>query len=90
MNEQNSIKYTFQSLRAKQIINAEDGGVLGHATDLELSEDCSKIRALLLPAYGNLFTLIRREPMRIPIGKIESIGEDVILVRLNRSDEGFK
>lgn len=88
MNQPTNI-LCFSHLKGKEVVNASDGTLLGHVIDLELSHDLREVRALLLPHVGGLFSLSKREDVRISVSQIEQVGGDVILVRLsNVSKDG--
>lgn len=81
MNEPMQKTISFATLRGKEVVNSSDGSIIGHVSDLELEGDLHSIRALLIPPLGGVFSLSRKNELRIPINAVERIGEDVILIR---------
>lgn len=75
-------------LRDREIINLCDGTRLGFADDFEFDLCDGRITALLLTDRG-VFHFSKCEDLRIPWDKIECIGEDTILVRLNLSEAPY-
>ena len=75
-------------IRDKEIINLCDGMRLGYATDFEVNECDARIVALIVPSCGGFLGLAKGEGMIIPWDKIECIGEDTILVRVNTAELG--
>ncbi len=76
-------------LREKEIINLCDGMRLGYADDFEFDLNDGRITALLLDDHRGLFSFAKGEEMRIPWDKIECIGEDTILVKLNLNEAPY-
>ncbi len=70
-----------EDIRKKEIINLCDGARLGCATDFEVSLCDAKILALIVPAGGWL-CFWKNDKIVIPWEKIECIGEDTILVKM--------
>ena len=75
------LRECFCNLREKDVINASDGAKLGRVSDLEIEFPQGQVRALILPERGEIFSFGKRREMRIPLEFIESIGEDVIILR---------
>lgn len=75
------LKESFTNLREKDVINASDGAKLGRISDLEIEFPQGHVRALLLPDRTELFNFGKKRELRIPLEFIESIGEDVIILR---------
>ncbi len=76
-------------LREKEIINLCDGLRLGYADDFEFDWKDGHITALLVDHHPSLFCLSKAEQLRIPWEKIECIGEDTVLVRLNPNESPY-
>lgn len=74
-----------EDIRKKEIINLCDGARLGCATDFEINVCDAKILALLVPAGGWL-SFGKCDKIVIPWEKIECIGEDTILVKMESID----
>lgn len=81
MEQNTQFTIQFSDLKDKEVVNAADGAMLGHISDLELDPEIKTVRALLLPQPGRFFHFSRRDMLRIPLEHIERIGEDIILVR---------
>lgn len=75
-------------IRDKEIINLCDGMRLGYATDFEINVCDARIVALIVPSCGGFLGLAKGEGIVIPWDKIECIGEDTILVRVNATELG--
>ena len=73
-------------IRDKEIINLCDGMRLGYATDFEISVCDARIVSLIVPACGGFLGLSQGEGIVIPWDKIECIGEDTILVKVNTNE----
>ena len=73
-------------LRDKEIINLCDGMRLGFATDFEINVCDARIVALIVPSCGGFLGLAKGEELVIPWDKIECIGEDTILVKINAQE----
>ena len=81
------MRCTTVCLKKKEIINLCDGSRLGCATDFEFDCDCATILSLMVPGPPCGFLgLGKREYLIIPWNKIECIGEDTVLVRLNPNE----
>lgn len=70
-------------LRDREIINLCDGLRLGYADNFEFDLCDGRLIALLLEDRRCVFGFTKPEELRIPWDKIECIGEDTILVKLN-------
>lgn len=77
---------TYTALREKEVINLCDGRRLGFVCDLEFDLCDGRITALVVPGDCSLFGFGRCEVIVIPWTKIETIGADAILVRLEKSE----
>ncbi len=72
-------------LRCKEVINLCDGTRLGYVGDVELDLVCGNVTALVVPGRCRFFGLFgTREDIVIPWPCIDKIGDDIILVRLER------
>lgn len=69
-------------LREKEVINLCDGARLGCAQDFEFDVSCGKILALVIAGDGGIFGFSKREDIVIPWDRIQCIGEDTVLVKL--------
>ena len=70
-------------IRDKEIINLCDGMRLGYATDFEINVCDAKIVSLIVPSCGGFLGFSKGESLIIPWEKIECIGEDTILVKVD-------
>ncbi|MBQ2766980.1 MAG: YlmC/YmxH family sporulation protein [Clostridia bacterium] len=77
---------TCTALREKEVINLCDGRRLGYVCDVELSLCDGKLTAIMVPAESGLFGFCRCPQIVIPWEKIETIGNDAILVRLSPAE----
>ena len=73
---------TFTALREKEVINLCDGRRLGFVCDLELDLCTDRVVAILVPGESSLLGFGRCAAITIPWDKIETIGSDAILVRV--------
>lgn len=74
-----------EDIRKKEIINICDGAKLGCAADFEISICDARILALIVPC-GGWFGLGKGDRIVIPWERIECIGEDTILVKMESLD----
>ena len=75
-------------LKQKQVINVNDGKVLGGITDIEIDVVSGKLTAIVVPGSGKFLGLFgRSEDVVIPWEKISKIGFDVILVETTTFSE---
>ncbi|MBO5715145.1 MAG: YlmC/YmxH family sporulation protein [Clostridia bacterium] len=79
-----------EELRKKEIINLCNGARLGYACDFEFDKCTSQIVSLIIEKGGGFLGLSSSDNLIIPWCKIECIGEDTILVKLNSQEmQGF-
>ena len=69
-------------LREKEVINLCDGARLGCAQDFEFDVSCGKIIAMVIVGDGGIFGFSKKDDIIIPWDKIQCIGEDTVLVKL--------
>ncbi|WP_085524761.1 YlmC/YmxH family sporulation protein [Tuberibacillus sp. Marseille-P3662] len=75
--------------QSKEVVNVENGKLLGHIGDLDVNMTTGKIESLIIPGAGKMMGLFGRESeVVIPWRNIVRIGDDVILVRFNESEQG--
>lgn len=74
------MELTFSELRAKEVVNTQDGKKLGKVCDLALCYPDNKWLGIIVPS-GRGFGLKRNE-LFIDLKHIVKIGEDVILVNI--------
>ncbi len=70
-------------LREKEVINLCDGTRLGFVCDFEIDICDAKIVSLIVPPPCGFFGFSKKEPLVIPWCRVECIGEDTILVKLD-------
>ncbi len=68
-------------LRDLDVINIEDGRILGNVCDVDLDPESGQLRALILesPRTG-FFRFFRQEDYELPWDEVELVGVDVVLV----------
>lgn len=71
---------TTEDFREKEVINSADGRRLGFISELEFDTADGRITAIVVPGEGGFLGLGKKGRIVIPWGRIECIGEDVILV----------
>lgn len=78
---------TLGELRQKDVINLQNGHLLGRVTDLEFCEAGGQVTALMVPGGFSLTGLLRGErcALVIPWEQVSKIGDDVILVSVDES-----
>lgn len=77
--------------QAKEVVNVEDGKLLGHIGDLDINITTGKIEHLIIPGSGKMLGIFGRESdVIIPWRNIVRIGADVILVRFYESGDGYE
>ncbi|MGP4072572.1 YlmC/YmxH family sporulation protein [Piscibacillus sp. B03] len=70
-------------LQTKDIINVENGQKIGFINDLEIDVTVGVVLALVVTTRSKMFGLFGQdEELLIRWSNIDTIGEDVILVRL--------
>ena len=81
-------RYSTAELRKLEVVNLCDGVRLGFAEDFEFEAegDCSRILSLIIPGSCGFLGFGREDDLVIPWCRVECIGEDTILVRLNQQE----
>ena len=70
----------------KEVINTLDGARLGYIRDVEIDIAGGRISAVVVPGRLRLWGLLGREPdIIIPWKNIERIGDDIILVKAEKT-----
>ncbi|GGE41421.1 hypothetical protein GCM10011391_20230 [Pullulanibacillus camelliae] len=73
--------------QVKEVVNVENGKLLGHIGDLDVNMTTGKIEHIVIPGAGKMLGLFGREnDVVIPWRNIVRVGDDVILVRFG---DGF-
>ena len=68
-------------LREKEVVNTNNGQILGNVLDVDFDEKCGKICALIVPGPGKCFGLFGYEyEYVIPWCRVLKIGPDIVLV----------
>lgn len=75
-----------EDLRELEVVNVCTGEKIGYPCDFEFDLEEGRILALTVPICDSFVLFGKREKCIIPWCKIECIGEDTILVRLNASE----
>ncbi len=69
-------------LRDRQVVNVNDGTVLGVVGDVELDTNSGKLSAIVIYGRQKAFGILGREDdIVIPWSEIEVIGSETILVK---------
>lgn len=79
--KESSTEITFCEMREKEIVNLYDGKRLGRVLDLVFNAASNEVLGIVVPSVRKLFSR-KSDDIFIPLGLIEKIGDDVILVRL--------
>ena len=74
------MELTFNDLRAKEVINTQDGKRLGKVCDLVFCYPENKILGIVVPG-GKTFAF-KKEEFFIDLRNVVKIGDDVILVNV--------
>lgn len=76
---------SFSSFKKKDVINICDGNRLGFVTDFDFDSCTGRICSVTATLEPCFFSFLgKSEKTVIPWEKIEKIGDDIILVRLER------
>lgn len=71
--------------QTKDVVSVSDGKKLGNIGDFDINVTTGKIQAVIINGNGKVLGFFGKdEELVIPWRNIVKIGEDVILVRLNR------
>ena len=73
------MELTFSELRAKDVINTQDGRKLGRVCDVALCYPENRWIGIIVPSSKGFF---KKEELFIELKNIVKIGEDVILVNV--------
>ena len=66
----------------KEVINLADGGRLGYVNDAEIDLETGKVIAFIIPGRRRFFGLLgREEDIIIEWEYVETVGEDLVLIR---------
>ena len=75
---------SYNELRNKEIVNLCDGSKMGHIIDMLFNSDSGKIVGVVVPGEKRFFK--KSGELFIPLEKIRRIGDDVILIRFDLSN----
>jgi YlmC/YmxH family sporulation protein len=76
--------------QTKDVVNVSNGKRLGNIGDLDINVTTGKIQAIIITGNGKMLGFFGKdEELIIPWRNIVKIGEDVILVRMNRQNESL-
>ena len=78
------MELSFLDLKEREIINVFDGKKLGRIIDIVFNNETGLVRGIIVPGDKKIFH--RADDVFIPIEKIKRIGNDVILVGIQRED----
>ena len=79
-------KMNTAELCSLEVINLCGGESLGYPTGVEIDLDCGNILALTVSSCKGFLLLEKREDFVRPWRSIECIGEDAILVKIDRNN----
>ncbi|MRX73318.1 YlmC/YmxH family sporulation protein [Bacillus lacus] len=72
----------------KDIVNVSDGKRLGNVSDFDINVTTGKIQAVIINGSGKVLGFFgKEEEFVIPWRNIVKIGEDVILVRVQKNPD---
>lgn len=72
------------TFKQKEVINLNDGKRLGYVQDVEADFESGEITAIVVPGTSKLFSVGGKNDIIIPWNKIKRIGEDIILVDIEK------
>ena len=81
-------RFNTSELREKEVVNLCDGTRLGSPSEFEFCVSDGKIASMIIPRPSGFLGLSHANDLTIPWNKIECIGEDTILVRVNTNELG--
>jgi YlmC/YmxH family sporulation protein len=74
------------TLRKKEVINICDGSRLGYASEFEIDLCTGCVISIVIPGDCGFLGFNRSDDIIVAWDKIQCIGEDTILVRMNEGD----
>lgn len=78
---------TLEEIRTKAVVNLPDGICFGYADDLVLDTESKTVMTLVIKGRLRFFGLFgREEDVMIPWDRIEVIGQDTILVKMEAGE----
>lgn len=79
-------RITTQEMERMDVINLCDGARLGCPSGLEIDLSCGTVTALLVPKDNGKFFSWGKETYHIPWCRVQCVGEDTILVKMEGQD----
>lgn len=78
-------------LKNKEVINIVDGKSLGYVGDIEVDLAGGAIAGIVIPGERGMFRFFSRpeNDLVIPWSHVRTIGDDVVLVELENTLDGF-
>ena len=70
-------------LKNMEVINISNSERLGYVSDFEICISNGEVSAIIVPEKNKFFSSGKNNGLRIPWGKISSIGKDIILVNID-------
>jgi len=88
MNTKGGVFMYISEFQTKDVVNVSDGKKLGNIGDFDINVTTGKIQAIIINGQGKMLGFFGKdEELVIPWRNIVKIGEDVILIRMNRQIE---
>lgn len=87
-NTKGGVFMYISEFQTKDVVNVSDGKKLGNIGDFDINVTTGKIQAIIINGQGKMLGFFGKdEELVIPWRNIVKIGEDVILIRMNRQIE---
>lgn len=81
------MKCSLESIKAKEVIDIKTGERLGYVDDVEFDLETSEVFAFKIYGRQRFFGLLgREEDVVIPCENIEVVGNDVMLIKHEKSE----
>ncbi len=69
-------------LRQLDVVNVEDGSIVGNVCDVDVDPDTGRLRSLILDRpSGRFFRFLRHDDLELPWEEVILVGIDVVLIR---------
>ena len=75
---------SYNDLRNKEVVNLCDGVKMGHIIDIVFNSESGKVVGVMVPGEKKIFK--KSGELFIPLEKIRRIGDDVVLIRFDLSN----
>jgi YlmC/YmxH family sporulation protein len=79
-------KLSFRDLQQKDVINLCTGTHIGCVCELELDKNTGQICSLIVSRGYSICGFSKDRPIALPWCKIECIGDDAILIKVNQNE----